>query len=360
VPSLYNHAANAANGPADFGVCAERRGMVSVQSSNFSRGWVLVGFGFLLVLLLTAVNVGQAQAQEVVPKNIHYFQPPSDGSGIVTTWGSESIGHLGLYFGSMVDYASQPLEWTDPKDATHILIFDHTAVQVMAGFGVFSVLNVSVAMDYAVSRTFNDTYNGKRPFVTDEGDIVLEDLDDGWDSTAMGDMRVAGKYMFRRRHYDGYGLALAAEASLPTGDETQFMSDEQMTITPRAIFDLGNTWWTWGINTGVKIYTEDLKQGWFELKGGNELMLTTGAMFRVLRWLELLGDVQIRTPLEYAFDSDFDYGEGYLAARLNFGVSNPVSVTLGSGFGILDGVGTPIWRGYLGVGWNVQALGLPR
>ena len=56
----------------------------------------------LVIAVVIGVGVGfsgQAFAQDVVLKDIYYFQPPADGSGLVGAWGSEPIGHLGFHLG---------------------------------------------------------------------------------------------------------------------------------------------------------------------------------------------------------------------------------------------------------------------
>ena len=313
------------------------------------------------VIVLIALTTGQAFAQEVVLKNISYYKPPADGSGLFTAWGSESIGHLGFYFGAHADYASQPLEWTDPEDATHILIYDQIGTQLALGFGIFSVINVSGSVFLAPLRTFNEEYNGKQPYIDrDTGEIEFRQLDEKWEKNAMGDARFQAKYIFRNRRYDNWGLAAIIELGLPTGDETQFVSDEQFTVSPRAVFDIGNTWWTYVLNIAYKYYPDPLQAGLFDIEGGNELIINTGATFRFFWGLEAIAEFQTSTLMEQFYNnSNIDYGEGMLGFRSTWGVNNPVRLTLGSGFGILDGVGTPIYRLFMGVDVFVRALGLP-
>lgn len=325
------------------------------------NGMCLTRVWLVTLVLLFALAIGQAAGQEVVLKNIHYYQQPADGSGLFGSWGSEAIGHLGFYFGSHADYASQPLEWTDPEGATHILIYDQTVMQMSAGFGIFSVINVSATLPMGIARTFNEEFNGKQPYIDqDTGETEFRELDKKWESFALGDARIQGKYIFRNRRYDQWGLAAMVEMGLPTGDAVQFLSDEQWTVSPRAIFDIGNTWWTYVLNIAYKYYPEQLEAGLFDIAGGNELIVSTGATFRFLWGLEAIAEFQTRTLLEEFYSNEnIDYGEGLFGLRSTWGVNNPFRVTLGSGVGALDGVGTPIWRAFLGVDVFVRALGLP-
>lgn len=332
------------------------RNIGGLFATRISRG-ILVG----LVLLAVVLAAGQASAQEVVLKNIYYLQPPADGSGLIGSWGSEPIGHLGFHFGVMADRAEQPLEWTDPEDVTHILIFDQIAGQGQFGFGILDRINLSVALPYAFARTFEEDYRGKMPQRDrDTGEIKLVNVDEEWADQAMGDLRFQAKYIFRNREFDKWGLAAMVELGVPSGDKAQFVSDEQVTISPRGIFDIGNTWWSYVLNVAYKYYPESLEAGLFDLEGGNELILSTGVTFRVLWGLEFIGEIQSRTLFEALYsNSNVDYAEGIFALRSTWLERNPIRLTLGSGFGILDGVGTPLYRVFLGFDVTIKELGLP-
>jgi len=335
-----------------------------IQNKNVigvSRKVLLIG-AFLFVLLFAQ----SAGAQEIILKNIYYYQPPMDGSGLLASYGSEAIGHFGFHLGVFGDRAEQPLEWTDPEAATHILIYDQTAINPMFGIGILDRINVAAVFPVAVNRKFDEEYKGKIPRRVRNEDTGLYEtklikVDEKWEETAMSDARVMAKYMFTHRKFDGYGLAGMVEVGLGNGDKAQFVSDQQMTVAPRFIFDLGNTWWSYVLNVAYKYYPDPLEAGMFDIEGGNELILSTGGTLRVWYGLEFIAEFQTRTLMERFYSNDnVDYGEGLFGIRSTWGVRNPVRVTLGGGFGALDGIGTPLYRLFFGVDMFIRELGMPK
>lgn len=315
--------------------------IIQVQKMRYVRN----GLIFLMALLLVGLFATMASAQsfDVINQNIHYFQPPSDGSGLINAWGSEPIGHLGFHFGVYGDYAFQPLEWTDPKGQTHILIYSQLGTQYQVGFGLFEVINISGTYAMTPQREFNQEY-----------------MDKGI-SSVTEDARVDVKYIFRNRRYDKWGLAAAFELTLPIGDEDQYVSDEMMTYAPRLIFDIGNTWWSYVANVGYKYYPQTPDPGQFNTATGDELLLDTGVTFRLFWGLETIGELQSHTLIEDPYgQSAGSYAEGIVGLRSTVFVDNPLSIMVGMGFGMLDGVGTSVPRYMFGLKWFMREIGKPR
>lgn len=304
---------------------------------------VIAAAGVLTVFADTAEAQVPNPNRHVYDKNIYYFQPPSDGSGLIVTWGSEPIGNFGIHAGAMVDYAHRPMEYTDPQDKVKTVIYNQTAVNGMFGVGLWHAFNVSGAFVQVPSRSFNSRYQD-----------IYE-----WKEAVTGDARVAGKYMLFNRREDGMGIAFVGEVGLPTGDEENFVSDEQMTFLPRLVIDWGNEWYTLALNGGYKVYTEEIDGGLFNIPTGNEFLGSAGVTFRMFRVLELVGDYQMRM---YEGESDMSkaYMEAFGAVRTTFFVNNPLRFTFGASAGLTDGVGTPISRFYGGVSFFFREIGKPR
>jgi hypothetical protein len=297
----------------------------------------------ILILLVFSLS---AQAQELDPKkdvynkNIHYFQPPSDGSGLLTTWGSEPIGHLGIHIGSFVDYAYRPMVYSDPQGVEHVVIYNQTGLNVLAGFGLWDALNVSMSYASTPSRSFNSRY--------------LEIYE--WKENAVEDMRVAVKYMFANRRIDGFGIAVMTEFTMDNGDAQNFVSDEQVTLAPRLILDFGNEGFTYAINLGYKIFPDGIEPGLFDIESGDELLINTGLTFRMFWGLEIFGEYAARA---YTGESDYSsiYSELFGGIRSTWFLDNPLRLTIGASSGLTDGVGTPISRFYGGFNWHFRMLG---
>ncbi len=308
---------------------------------------------YLLATLLVAfLWTSPAQAADVAPdakrdvynKNLHYFLPPSDGSGLVQAWGSEPIGHLGIHVGVLGDYAHRPMEYTDPQGVVHTVLYNQSGMNALFGIGLWEVANLSVAYVTTPSRSFNSRY--------------LETYK--WKENATEDMRLSAKLIATNRRIDGIGLALQGEITMPTGDPQNFVSDEQTTFTPRLIMDFGNEWFTYVINGGYKIYTEgQIEPGLFNIDSGNEFIFNTGLTLRALWGLEFIGELASKTYLEGDGGFKDGYAEAFGAIRSTFFVDNPLRFTVGASGGMTDGVGTPIFRLYGGVQWFFRGIGAP-
>jgi hypothetical protein len=310
----------------------------------------IVGLAVFSAALLAPAGTAFAQSGEPVPnsdrhvydKNIHYFLPPTDGSGLITTWGSEPIGHLGIHVGALGDYSHRPMEYTDPQGKVHTVIYNQSAITGMGGFGLWDALNLSGAFVSVPNRSFNSRY--QRVYK--------------WGDSGTADARIALKYILTNRRTDGIGIAFLGEAGLGNGSKTEFISDEQFTATPRFIFDFGNEWFTYALNVGYKIYPDGIDGGLFDIPSGNEIIANTGLTFRFLWGLELVGDFALR---KYEGESDWahSYSEFFYALRSTWFVRNPLRITIGGSAGLSDGVGTPISRFYGGFNFMFREIGLP-
>ncbi|MCZ7582230.1 MAG: hypothetical protein M5R36_02230 [Deltaproteobacteria bacterium] len=224
------------------------------MQTRVPRFWT-VAVAFVFVLVMTNAAFAQSvfddpqfiDGEPLYVKNIDYFLPPSDGSGLIMTWGSEPIGHLGVHAGAMGEFTNRPLEYNDPDGKAHTVIYNQTTVVGMFGFGLWDALNFSGAFTEAINRSFNKTF--------------LEKYD--WAEEASVDARLAMKYMLTNRRTDGIGSAFVLEVSMPTGATESFVSDEQMTFMPRVVFDFGNEFLTYALNLGYKYYPDGVDPGVF-------------------------------------------------------------------------------------------------
>ncbi|MBZ0270788.1 hypothetical protein K8I61_02040 [bacterium] len=306
----------------------------------------------MMIVMAVSLTASAALAQDVednlsasrhvYDKNLHYFQPPTDGSGLILAWGSEPIGHIGFHIGALADYAHRPMEYTDPQDVTHTVIYNQTGVNAMFGVGLWDALNISGSYVFIPNRSFNQTYQ----------EIYK------WGDSGTGDARASVKGIITNRRTDGIGIAVLAEAGLGNGDEIAFISDEQMTVMPRVIFDFGNEWYTYVLNLGYKIYPDGIDGGLFDIPSGDEYLANTGLTFRVLWGLEFVGELAWRM---YSGESDLSrsYTEALGALRSTWFTDNPVRLTFGASSGLTDAVGTPIFRVFGGFNFFFRELGLP-
>src|SRR5208283_3684939 len=70
---------------------------------------------FLVVAILCFAAPLAAHAEDIFQKNLHYFYPTTDGSGILWTYGSEPLEMGHMYYGAFVDDAVQPVNTLDQQ-----------------------------------------------------------------------------------------------------------------------------------------------------------------------------------------------------------------------------------------------------
>lgn len=293
-----------------------------------------------IVLAFTLVPAA-AFGEALLNKNVHYFQPPADGSGLIMTYGSEALTWWGMHYGVVLDDSFQHLTINFSDDREEDLVANQFAANVLFAVGITRYLNIGVAFPFAVHRVFN------------EDDDLKDEIPDDLKSFAVEDFRVdlKGIILDRRRRCLGVAINLTGTIPVQPEDNT-FVSDIGFGVTPRLILDLGREWWTVAFNVAYRHNTESDSQV-LDNKVRNELLLGGGATFRLGQYGQygnIILDTSLRTPLtDFFSDPNANYGEVFGGYRYFVGHYSTVAITFGASVGIMDGVGTPTARGFLGV-----------
>ena len=285
------------------------------------------------IFLAVSIHPAPSDAESLLEKNFHYFQPPADGSGMVLTYGSEALTWLGMHYGLYADGAVDHLTVILDNDEEEPLIENQLGMNLMYAIGITRFVNVGLALPVVAYRTFNEDFE---PEGADE--MALEDLR----------VDVKGILFDRRRRCLGLALNLTGVVPLDRSENT-FLSDNGFGVTPRLIADLGREWWTVALNVGYRYNTES-ESDVLDMEVLNELLVNLGATFRLGDYGQVLLDSAFRTPATKFFsDSSGNYGELMAAYRYFLGTYSHVALTAGAGMGILNGAGTPTTRVFLGV-----------
>jgi hypothetical protein len=296
------------------------------------RGLLSVG----LLLLLA----WPAEAQELLPKNVHYFTPVVDDSGMIWTYGSSTLGMGRMHYGLWADDAVAPVaQLQSADDEINVIVPNQVGLNLVYGIGLFHVVNLGFAAPIVPYRQIEqdaaDTFN----------------LDDDLTSFAIEDLRFDVKGTFLNRKQKCIGGAVLLRTTVPPAvQKNSFTSDQGVTLWPALVFDIGRRWWTFATNVGYKYYTNPGESDVFDLTVGDELTLNLAATFRPSRTQQIIIDSATRTQVARPFgEPDLDYSEVLLAYRKYWQRLNFTALTVGVGAGLLSGVGDPTVRFFIGV-----------
>lgn len=326
---------------------------------------VRIAIAVLGALMIFAVPVLAADAQTpLLDKNTHLFQPVTDGSGMIVTYGSEPLGTLGISYGAYLDMAISPMRNATlpmefhvdydadlPADADEnakaakeeqiTLVTAQTSVNALFAIGFTDHINIGVAFPYVITRSYDENYDNVNTF-----------------ANSLEDMRIDTKLLLLNRRRHCIGIGLINTLTIPLYNEDNFSSDYGLTVAPRFLFDIGRTWWTVAFNGGYKYYTRTSESLLYpDLEVSDELMFNLGVRFRLHYDQELVLDSAVRTLVAAPFANEYaDYAEVMAAYRKYWVRMNHTCLTLGASAGLTQGVGTPLVRIFVGIGRDENRL----
>jgi hypothetical protein len=339
---------------------------------------ILVAACFLLLA------VSPVFAEGLLDKNLHYFQPVVDGSGLLTSYGSEPLGMFRMYYGFMFDDSLNILDYENFEGDEAVLISNQPALNFVWGIGFWRYVNVGVGIGYVPTRTMDQDYldNNEYPPAEREGvdvskvegprlfDDDMLAADEDTKANGLEDIRIDVKLIGFDRLARCLGVGLVTTFATPINYKpNQYLSDGGLSIAPRLVVDLGRTWWTFVFNGGYKYFAEKSRiklppyseeidhPNTGDMYTEDELIFGGGMKFRFSFGDEFLFDTNSRTQAGNPFgDNRIDYVEVMGAYRKTFRGMNFTAVTMGGGVGLLDGMGNPMARFFLGIGRDEKRI----
>lgn len=298
----------------------------------------------ILLIVLLLVLAAPAGAAGLLDKNVHYFQPVIDGSGVVWTVGSEPLTMFRMHYGAWLDDAVDSVDYLeDDNNRLYRIVENQVSANLVYAVGFFHFLNVGFDLSFTVFRQLNEDFEEKYDFT----------------SFAVEDIRFEVKGTILNRRQKCVGLALLGRVTTPLAyQENSFVSDKTTTLAPVLVADLGRRRWTVAANLGYKYYVTPQGSELFALEVGDELTLNLGGVLRVDRSNQVLADLATRTQVRAPYgEPDLDYMEVLVAYRKYWQRLNFTALTAGVGMGLLSGVGDPKIRFFVGVTRDERRLG---
>jgi OOP family OmpA-OmpF porin len=307
---------------------------------------------FALPLLTTVAGLGsllqsaEASAQAPVDHgtSVQRFQAAPGPRNYFTMRGARTDGTKVWSVGAMVNYAFEPLIVRSCKNANECgdpgaIQEDKKVVENMITgdvLGSFTIIpRIQLGLRIPVTWL-------KGVGITEEGN----DETKGVKAIGLGDAELEGKFRLYGDVKAPFVLGATVFATAPLGQATakdQFMGDKHPTVGARAIFDGEAQGFSFGGNL-AGAYRKQVTIGSTHV--GSEFRYAVGAGYRVSPVFRVM--VEGFGTTRFTTKNGENTLEGLGGIQI-VPLGSPLQFTLGGGTGLVQGVGVPKVRGFLGV-----------
>jgi OOP family OmpA-OmpF porin len=296
------------------------------------------GLGSLLI-------TGNAVAQQEVDHgtSVQRFQAAPGPRNYFTMRGARTDGEKVWSAGMMAHYALEPLtvrackseeDCESDADADDVKVIENMVTgDVLGSFTI--VPRVQLGLRIPVTWV-------KGVGITEDG----YNEEEGINAVGLGDAELEGKFRLYGDVKAPFVIGAAVFATGPLGQATakdKFIGDKHPTVGARAIFDGETQGFSFGGNL-VGVYRKSVVIG--STNVGSEFRYALGAGYRVSPVFRVMGEVFGTT--RFTTKNGENTMEG-LAGLQIVPLGSAVQFTLGGGTGIVQGVGVPKVRAFLGV-----------
>jgi OOP family OmpA-OmpF porin len=313
--------------------------------------------GYLVVFSLLCVGAnaqGQITGSLLAPRldrsfDIQLFHPAVGAHSFVTLDSAEVLEHRLWHFGLVASYLREPLSHTlstldslgNLHTATVVPVRNLAMAELVAAVGLFNRFEVGAALPLAYSwdgDRFND-YGGLAGY--------------GASVWAAGDLRVEAK-----AELVGFGqdrpflLSVSAGGTFPTsrlnsadlGEPAPFLGNGSVTGRVRALLEY---------QRGEYLRVLAMAGGYFRERSqflgtpqGHAALYGAAVEVQPTSQIAILGEATGRIASQY-----FDTNPAELDLAMRFYLPSMLNLLMGAGFGLNHGIGSPVARGFVGLGW---------
>ena len=321
-----------------------------ILRSQAGRLLFALGAGLSASSLLSASS---ASAQEQVDSefSVQRFSPAAGPRNLISTRTLRSKGEMAFSAELMGNYAYKPfvIERCEPADSAttcegaeveEVPVVENLLTgDLMVTLSPIPLLQLSLRAPVTWVKGLGLNPDGTSP-------------ESGTSATALGDLEFEGKARFFGDADSPLAGGLAAYVTAPTGSATaegQYVGDSSVGVGGRAILDGRQGPLFWGMNLGG-MWRQSGSVGETEI--GPELRYSVGAGFQVSPLLSVIAD---------AFGSSrFSGDTGTNALELDGALritplDSSIAVTAGAGGGLVEGVGVPKLRAFVGFAFFAES-----
>ncbi len=303
------------------------------------------------LVVMTAIAAPGARAQSNpldgnVPAQL--FEPAPGGTlNYVGVQSMQVLKHLDVAGGFYLNYAYEPLVLHRLSNGEQVDLLQHQLqLDATAAFGLFDVLELGVSVPVTLFQQAGDAGRTLSP-------------NENLASTVMGDLRVYPKWKIfgPDKKAEGFGLALLAVLSVPSGDKEALQGVGGVTLEPRVAAEyLFSDTVRVAATLGYRVRFADDQQ-LFNIQVGNELTYGMGFEWRPdlgngpEKWAVML-DLNGKVVADPDIDAQAEERPVELALAGRYWPVENHAITFGLGRGLSQGYGTPGVRVFAGYNYT--------
>jgi len=294
---------------------------------------------------ILAVWLAAAPALAAEGFNAHLLHPTPFAGRFLTFEDTQTLPQWHWAIGALVDYANAPVEVRRENERTTGVLDSLLTTDLTGGFAVHDLINFGVHVPvhwFSRGRSFDDVG-------------AAEGYTSRQNRSAMGDIRLLGKFRFWDEGFLPFGLSATPFVTFPTGDSERLLGDDRMTWGITATYEIDAVFVRLGLNGG------------WHYRGGSKVLGTD------VRNAFPLGIGLSRDIIESVNLSLEAHGEIYESDDGDDFAGNPVEMDLvgrweflpglrllaGGGPGLTSGVGSPDFRLLAGVDFHPIPAAMP-
>jgi len=269
------------------------------------------------------------------------FRPAiSNKTDYFVTYSSQTVGARGWNAGFYLDVAKNPLEFGSPPGTRQSGVTDWTIIGNF--YGTYGILDwMSVGLNIPVFF-----YNDVRPLLSYGPTATFGAFDP---QTNLGDIRFELKFRVRNNEDRLVGIALRPYMTLPSGPSSTFAGNGSLTGGLDIIVDFN-------ISDRVKLA---LNVGYLarddvtilNARIDDQIPMALGLSIKIIERLMFIAEANTQPVLRNFFGNEVQTpAEAMGGFRIK--ATDHLDVNVGGGAGLTIGIGSPDWRGFLGLNYN--------
>jgi hypothetical protein len=275
--------------------------------------------------------------------NVQKFGTAAGPRNFMVTRGARSDGEHAFSAGLVAHYANRPFVVDSVNDGVEVLIVENL-VTADALFSYTPIAPLQFGLRLPV------TY-AKGQGITEAG--VAGQLEGaGIDAFGLSDPELEGKFRFVGEAKSPFTLGAALFATAPLGEATAegaFIGAKSVTGGGRLIVDYAQSGFSAALNAGYRAQPS-ARVGATKL--GSEALFGLGVGYQFGPVLQVMADAFGTSQL--SGEPGSDTMELALAGRVT-PLNSPLVITLGGGPGVIQAVGGPVFRAFVGIGYVAES-----
>lgn len=252
--------------------------------------------------------------------DVQRFEGVTSPYGVFSVDSARSAHHLQLSGGVLVNYSKDPLIFHASNGDKFPIVTQQVAAELLFGLGLFDFMEVGVALPI---------------YLSNDASVGAEDLS----GATVGDLRLRPKLTLLDQDETGFGLAVLAYITTPTGDDAAFASNGQFSVRPGLAATTGTDKLEIMLNLSADVQGE---RQFGDLQLGSELLFGLGAQYELVNGLLLGTEVYGSTDFGQFFEEQETPVEGLIG--LKYRLAGGLNFELAAGRGITRGYGAPAAR----------------